>query len=42
MSKKSLVFLIVTVVISMLCMTFGNVIAYAEAAPDASSDTAVT
>ena len=42
MSKKSLVFLIVTVVISMLCMTFGSVIAYAEAAPDASSDTAVT
>ena len=42
MSKKSLVFLTVTVVISMLCMTFGSVIAYAEAAPDASSDTAVT
>ena len=42
MSKKSLIFLIVTVVISMLCMTFGSVIAYAEAAPDASSDTAVT
>ena len=42
MSKKSLIFLIVTVVISMLCMTFGSVIAYAEAAPDTSSDTAVT
>jgi len=42
MSKKSLIFLIVTVVISMLCMTLGSVIAYAEAAPDASADTTVT
>ena len=42
MSKKSLVFLIFTVVVCVLCMSVGSVIAYAESAPDASVDTTAT
>ena len=40
MSKKSLVFLIFTVVACVLFISVGSVIAYAESAPDASVDTA--
>ncbi len=42
MTKKSLIFLIFTVVVCMLCMSMGSVIAYAESAPDTSVDTTAT
>ena len=40
MTKKSLIFLIYTVVVCLLFISVGRVIAYAESAPDASVDTA--
>lgn len=41
MSRKSLIFLIVTVVVCMTCLSLGSVVAYAESAPDTSADTTV-
>ncbi len=40
MTKKSLIFLIFTVVVCVLFISVGSVIAYAESAPDTSVDTA--
>ena len=41
MSRKSLIFLIVTVAVCVLCLSLGSVVAFAEAAPDTSADTTV-
>ncbi len=41
MSRKSLIFLIVTVAVCVLCLSLGSVVAFAEAAPDTSVDTTV-
>ena len=39
MSKNSLIFLIVTVVVCVFCLSLGSVIAYAEPAPETTADT---
>jgi len=41
MSRKSLIFLIVTVAVCVLCLSLGSVVAFAETAPDTSVDTTV-
>ena len=41
MSRKSLIFLIVTVAVCILCLSLGSVVAFAETAPDTSADSTV-
>ena len=41
MSRKSLIFLIVTVAVCVLCLSLGSVVAFAETAPDTSADSTV-
>lgn len=39
MSKKSLAFLIISIVVCVICMSFGSVITFAESAPDTTTET---